>query len=282
MPLISRLSVLTVTRNRSRFSSEIGCSATDSAAPVWTLLLGHISSGMRRSRTYAARRPSSTSSGSAPAAVATSSAYGASPTRDVVDDPHAVAEPVGAAPLDRLPDARQAERLTGVDGEVGVLAPEVLERVEVAGGREAGLGAGDVEAGHALVAVVHDQPGDLGALGGVPHRGEQCRDADPVTGLRRDPLTVPEAGVDRLDDLLEGQALDQVLLGGVADLGVDHPVGGEVLHALAGHPVQPRLGLHHRQGLVERLAGSAPRSRSRRCRGTTCRGTRRRSPEALA
>ena len=31
------------------------------------------------------------------------------------------------------------------------------------------------------------------------------------------------------DDLLEGEATVQVLLGGVADLGVHHPVGGEVL-----------------------------------------------------
>jgi hypothetical protein len=59
-------------------------------------------------------------------------------------------EPVGAAPLQRLPDRRQPERLAGVDGEVLVLAPEVLEGVQVTGGREARLGAGDVEADDAL------------------------------------------------------------------------------------------------------------------------------------
>ena len=84
---------------------------------------------------------------------------------DVVDDPHAVAEPVGAAPLDRLPDRRQPEGLAGVDGEVGVLALEVLEGVEVPGGRVAGLGAGDVEADDAAVA-----PGD-GQLGDLPRAG---------------------------------------------------------------------------------------------------------------
>ena len=68
VPLIRRLSVLTVTRNLSRFNSEMGCSATDSAAPVCTLLLGHISSGIRRSRTYDARPPRTTSDGSAVAA----------------------------------------------------------------------------------------------------------------------------------------------------------------------------------------------------------------------
>ena len=36
---------------------------------------------------------------------------------DVVDDPDAVAQAVGTAALDGLPDGRQAERLAGVDGE---------------------------------------------------------------------------------------------------------------------------------------------------------------------
>ena len=46
---------------------------------------------------------------------------------DVVDDADAVPEAISAAPLDRLPDAREAERLTGVDREVGVLPTQVLE-----------------------------------------------------------------------------------------------------------------------------------------------------------
>ena len=53
-----RLSVLTVTRNRSRRSSSTGCSATEAAIPVWTLLVGHSSSGTRRSRTSWASGPS--------------------------------------------------------------------------------------------------------------------------------------------------------------------------------------------------------------------------------
>ncbi len=60
VPLISRLSVFTVTRNFSRLSSPIGCSAYEAAAAVWRLEVGHISSGIRLSRTYAARRPSLT------------------------------------------------------------------------------------------------------------------------------------------------------------------------------------------------------------------------------
>ncbi|HXG41015.1 MAG TPA: HAMP domain-containing sensor histidine kinase, partial [Candidatus Limnocylindrales bacterium] len=39
-PLISRLSVLTVTRNRSRRRRSIGCSSIDETAPVWTFDVG--------------------------------------------------------------------------------------------------------------------------------------------------------------------------------------------------------------------------------------------------
>src|SRR5207342_3047343 len=65
--------------------------------------------------------------------------------RDVIDDAYAVAEAVGAAPLDCLPDRREPERLAGVDGEVEVLPLDVLERVEVAGRRIASFRARDVE-----------------------------------------------------------------------------------------------------------------------------------------
>jgi len=56
---------------------------------------------------------------------------------DVVHDPDAVTKPLGAAPLERLPDRGQAEALAGVDGDVEVLAPDGVEGVEVAGRRVA-------------------------------------------------------------------------------------------------------------------------------------------------
>ncbi len=71
--------------------------------------------------------------------------------------------------------------------------------------------------------------------------------------LSRPGLPLTEAGVDGLDDVLEGQPLDEVLLGGVTALGVDHPVSGEVLDALARDPVQSLRRLHHGEGVVERL-----------------------------
>ncbi len=58
VPDISRLSVLSVTRNRSSVSRPMGCSAMESAAPECTLLVGQSSRGTRLSRTSAASGPS--------------------------------------------------------------------------------------------------------------------------------------------------------------------------------------------------------------------------------
>src|SRR5512138_2211718 len=123
---MSRLSVLTVTRKRRRASSPIGC------API-----AH-------------------EAGEAPEDGSTLGV-----DRDVVHDAHAVAEPLRAAELDRLPDGRQPEGLTGVDRDVEVLAGHVPERVEVPGGRFPRLAPGDVEPDDPGVAVPHRELGDL-------------------------------------------------------------------------------------------------------------------------
>ncbi len=216
---------------------------------------GHISSGTRWSRTYAASRPRCTE----PSAR----------DLDVVDDAHPVAEPVGAAPLQRLPDARQPERLAGVDGEVGVLPPEVLERVQVPGRREARLGPGDVEAGHARgrgsattsSATSRERAACRIAVSRVP-----TRIGWPAAAASRSPSRNPS--LHRLDDLDQVEAAGQVELGGVADLGVDHPVGGQVLGALGGDPAQRRPRSASRRRCGRRCRGSAPASRCRPTRRT--------------
>lgn len=147
----------------------------------------------------------------------------------------------------------EPEGLAGVDGEVVVLALEVLEGVEVTGGREARLGARDVEAHHTQVAVAVGQFGDLQGTGRVPHGGEQGADPDAVAVVPGTPFTLPEALVDGLDDLFEGEPGLQVLLGRVAHLGVDDPVLGEILGALGGDPHQRLTRLHDGTGVGEGL-----------------------------
>ena len=85
----------------------------------------------------------------------------------------------------------------------------------------------------------------------MPHRGEQLADDDPAAGVDHPRL---EAGPDRGRRPGRGsRPVADVLLGGVADLGVHDAVGGQVGDALAGDPLDRRLGLHHRHGVVEGL-----------------------------
>ena len=130
---------------------------------------------------------------------------------------------------------------------------QVLERVQVPGGRVPGLRPGDVDADHADVPEPDRQLGDLHRAGVVPHRGEQRADPDPVTVRGRPRRPLGEPGQHRVHDLVEGQPLLDVQLGREPDLGVDHPVRGEVLGALGGDPLQRGLGLHDGDGVRERL-----------------------------
>jgi hypothetical protein len=86
--------------------------------------------------------------------------------RDVVHDPDAMTETLGATPLERLPDRGEPEALAGVDREVEVLPGDVVEGIEVAAGWEAGLRAGDVEPDDPGVAPADGELRDLERPGG--------------------------------------------------------------------------------------------------------------------
>ena len=92
-----------------------------------------------------------------------------------------MAQAMSAAPLQRLPDRGQAECLAGVDRQVEVGVVDEVERVEVARRREACLGAGDVEADHALVAVADGELGNLDRSRELAHRGDDEAHLDAVT-----------------------------------------------------------------------------------------------------
>ena len=179
---------------------------------------------------------------------------------DVVGDPHAVPDPVRAAELDRRPDRVRPGGLAGVDGVDGVLLPEVAEGGQEPLRREADLGPGDVEAGHALVAVGHGQFGDRRGRFQMPHRGDQLPDHDRLatTGTCRHALGQTVAH--RLDGVGQAEAAGQVLLGSPARLGVHDAVSGQVLDELPGDSAKVGRGLHDRdrvgEGLQEQLQGS--------------------------
>ncbi len=79
---------------------------------------------------------------------------------------------------------------------------------------------------------------------GLAHRREDGAHDDrvPLGGGRRGPGG--EAGEDGADDLVEGQAADEVQFGREADLGVDDAVAREVEGALAGDAFEVLARLH--------------------------------------
>src|SRR6266545_1455720 len=100
-----------------------GCVSRLSTAPVWTLLLKQISSGIRLSSTYCARSP------------IFAILVGSCESR-AMSSMSRVACQMRCAPLDCLPDAFLAERFAGVNGDVEVGALDVVERVDVLLGRK--------------------------------------------------------------------------------------------------------------------------------------------------
>ena len=129
-----------------------------------------------------------------------------------------------------------------------VLPAQVLERVQMPGGRETRFGTGDVESGHLPVAELDAQFGDLAGARGVPHGGQQQPDPDLVTGrgrgLRTRPRTPSSTACTTSSRV---RLLFGVQFGREPHLGVHHAVGRQVLHALGSHPHQRLPGLHHRR-----------------------------------
>ena len=172
---------------------------------------------------------------------------------DVVDDAHAVPQPLGATPLERLPDGRQAEALTGMDGDVEVLPTDGLEGVEVARRRVALLRPGDVEADDAGVTPAQGQLGDLARARELAHAGAEHLHDDRPTDGRRAAGADREALEGRLDHLVERQAALGRELRCIADLGIGDAIRGQVLGALGGHADDGVALLHHRHGVREGL-----------------------------
>ena len=129
-----------------------------------------------------------------------------------------------------------------------VLPGDVVEGVEVAARRVAGLGARDVEPDHAVVPVADRQLRDLERSGRRPHGGEERADRDGTADA-----SSPEPLEHGFDDLVGGEPALQVQFGREAHLRVDDAVRGEVLGALRRDPRQRLSRLHDRDRVGERL-----------------------------
>ena len=147
--------MLTVTRNRSRRSSPIGCSAMR-----WRRAGVHV-----RRRAHLERDAAVAHVGGQPAELVL--AVGADVMSSTMRTPwpsRSAPHHCSASQIDGRPNASPAWMVAWKFSRC-----DELERVEVAGRRVAGLGAGDVEADHARVAPAHGQLGDLEAAGRGAH-----------------------------------------------------------------------------------------------------------------
>lgn len=95
--------------------------------------------------------------------------------------------------------------------ELGVVAPHVLEGVEVAGRRVAGLGAGDVEPDDARSRNRMANSAIRGP-GGMPHGGDEAADRDRLP-LPPPRPSIGEPGQHRVHDLVEHQTAVDVAVG---------------------------------------------------------------------
>lgn len=179
-------------------------------------------------------------------------------------------QPVGTAEGDRLVDGRQPERLTGMNREARVVITHVLECIQVPGWRVAGLRAGDVESDNSLVPEPDRQLCDLPGHCGVPHRGDQTADGDGLTigGTRL--LAGGEARQNGVDDVVERQPAADVQLRREPHLGIDHRIGGQVLRAFEGDPIQGLGSLHHRHRVRKRFQVALQRAAVRLGAKPTC------------
>src|SRR5918998_5669287 len=140
-----------------------------------------------------------------------------------------------------------------MDREVEVLVPQEFESIEVLRGRVAHLGTSQVKADHALVTVTDREFSDLLRSGVLPHRREQCANADPTSRSLRVSLAHFDSLEHCLDYLLERKSPLNVQLGSVPYLGVHNTIFGEVFHALRGHSQERFARLHDAQCVRERL-----------------------------
>ena len=92
---------------------------------------------------------------------------------DVVHETNPVPQPLGAAPLQGLPDRREPERLACMDGGMKVFPLDERERLEVQRRGVPHLGPGYIEARDTDVAVADRQFGDLERSRSRAHRREQ-------------------------------------------------------------------------------------------------------------
>ncbi len=168
----------------------------------------------------------------------------------VLDEPHAVADAVRAAEMDRLVDAFGAVGLARVERAVDVVGQHPAKGLPELLGREVLLRARQIEAHHTLVLEGDGEIRELVARlrAHVTDAADDDAVADAVLLL---------SGFQALDDGLDdGMQREPLLLmedRAVAHLDVADILLGRVLRQLEGRADEALVGLHHGQRHIEGL-----------------------------
>ena len=118
----------------------------------------------------------------------------------------------------------------------------------MARGGIARLPTGNIKTDHSSVAVLHHEFSDLAALGRRPHRRQQRGDPDPGGAF---PLL--ESIEHSINNLIQAQAAVGMQLGCEAHLGVDDPIGCQILGTLTCNAGQRLRCLRDTDGVLEGL-----------------------------
>ena len=226
MPLISRLSVLSVTRKR-KLAQQLDRVRRD---------------GARGAGVHVRRRADLEGDAAVAHEVGESTeVVVAVVLDDVVRDAHAVAQALGVAELHGLPDRRAARTPRRRGSSCGSPRAGRGERREVLRRWEAVLGSRDVEAADARVAEVDGQLRDRLAQVRLAHRREDGAHDDRVALGSASLHAVREALQHRFDDFVQGQTAVEVQFGRESNLGVDDAVAREVERRFEGDALEVSL-----------------------------------------
>src|SRR5205814_8199358 len=136
-----------------------------------------------------------------------------------------------------------AKALARMDGDVEILSLDELEGIKVPCRRETSLGASDIEADHALVAVAHRKLCGLNGAGRLPHGRYEQLHHNPPPLHPRSLLAFAKTVENRRHHLVERQPTLCGELWRIPHFGVHNVVDRKILGALGPHTLDriPRL-----------------------------------------
>ena len=164
----------------------------------------------------------------------------------VIGEAGGVAQAVRATELQRLPNARHAERFARVQRGIKIGPLNGRKGVGVFLRRMPGFLAREIESDHAVAPEIDREFGRFQRVGAVAHGAD---DESPLHAIFF--LPASQAIQHRANDGFIRQPALAVKARREAHLGIDHAVVEHVLDELEGHALQGRARLHHADGVLE-------------------------------